>query len=216
MKTFKERNPFGTRRAAMLSGSAWLPTTRAVGYSLIVLWLALCISPKAESAARPMEAKALQRWLCANLVAPFDFPKAVKTFPFDTLGNIAEKKETKPGGARSADTTSVEQAAKSDSYTVTWSYQYSEDNVSAPYGFSLSIDVPYQADVDPMQFPHNWLQTVGKPVFSVMGYEVGYGQKFAPNAPWPAGFGYWSTGRIVVHWFSPSDIDLLKPGCRLK
>jgi hypothetical protein len=215
MEIFENSKHSGHLLVEMRLGFAWFWIGRSAASAVaLVPFLALCLPERVQAVARPLEEKSLQAWYCANLVTPFDFTKAVKTFPFETLGEISEKKETKPGGKRSADTTSVEQKAKGDTYTVVWQYQYSEDNVTAPYGYMLAVDAPLRLDVDPTKFPKKWLESIGKPVYSVISWEVGYGKKLMPNLPNPAGFGFWDSGRLYAHWFNPDDLELFKSACK--
>jgi hypothetical protein len=166
----------------------------------------ICVDPAAAS-AKPLTADELSAWYCKNLHAPFDFSAAAASFPFDKLDDVKTSQSTRPGSGGPAHT-SVQKVAKGHDYTVTYTYQFSEENVSDPYGFYLSVD-PNTRDfsTDPTVFPREWLSGFGKPVYNMMGYEVGSGPGTTGMSGSPTSFSYWTTtGTILANWFSPADI----------
>lgn len=165
--------------------------------------------------AKPLSTPELSVWYCKNLHAPFNFAATASSFPFDRLGDVTGSQSTRgePGDQR----ISVEKTAKGEDYTLTYSYQYSENNVSQPYGFSLSIDENKRDfSSDPTIFPKAWLSSLGTATYDVMGYEVGAGPPMAGTGKLPTNFSYWTTGRILANWFSPNDISYFSTLCSHK
>jgi hypothetical protein len=157
-----------------------------------------------------MDAPRLTKWFCDNLKAPFDFANAVKTFPFEKLGDIDER-DPKPNDDNTA--VSIDFVAAGKHFTVEFGYQRKLGGSSQPYGYDLSVRAKRDYDVDPTLFPKEWLSTLGKPKYNVTGYAVGFGPPMFAGGPTLASFSYWDTGSIRAAWLHEDDIEKFAEPC---
>jgi len=155
----------------------------------------------------------LSRWFCAAMAEPFEFEKAVAAFPLDKLSPPEETRETKE--SLGSVSTSVESVAVGETWEVEYRYQFKEDNVSEPFGFTLTAS-PREFGMGRDDEPGlKWLKEFGKPVKSLLGWEVKAGPEMYPGGPQPFSFSIWSNSdRRNAEWFYPDDVKHARELCR--
>jgi hypothetical protein len=180
----------------------------------VVVFVGAGVPHTSSEAATPLDAHKLTGWFCSSLDGPFDFTKLVKTFPFERLGDVTTMR--KPvGSSKEDESTSVVQSAKGETFTVTYGYQYKNDNATSPYGFAIGVQsATRDFDKDPDEFPKAWLESVGKTEFQGVGPVVGMGEK-APLIGYAAYFSYWrGTGMMNMSWMYASDVSKFSAFCQ--
>jgi hypothetical protein len=170
-------------------------------------------------AAAPVDTQQLTDWFCSSFEGSLDFPKLAKTFPFDRLGELSTTRKPVQGVGKDGESTStsVEQTAKGEKFTIAYDYQYNNDNVSSPFGFTIQVR-PRLVDFnqDPDMFAKSWLATQGKQEYQALGPVVGMGEK-NPAIGYTAYFSYWpGTGTMVMGWMNADDTSKFSAACKKK
>lgn len=199
----------------------WFVTTNITFGTVIgVVLIIFCVgaSTPLSSATSPDPLK-LTTWFCSSLEKPFDFPKLTKTFPFEQLGDaVTTRSPIPPTGKDTVSTsTSIEQTAKGQTYTVMYKYQYANDEVNKPYGFMIQVrHLNQDFNQDPDIFAKSWMASLGKEEYQTSQPIVGVGEK-SQYMGYTANFSYWpNTGTVLMNWMYPDDLSKFSAVCKGK
>lgn len=174
----------------------------------VALPLAIALSTGAEARSPVNE------WFCKVLKAPFNPKAAIAAFPLEKLPPAIETREerTDDGGKKR---TRVEWEAEGEKFKVSHDYAFANDDVTDPYGFSLTVSVADFALADSIKPEMDkWLAEFGTPERSPIGGRAVYG---GPKSEWrnePFDFQRWGASAVYqANWFNRDDIKYAAEVC---
>ena len=177
----------------------------------MVLPLAIGISAAAEARSPVNE------WFCKVLKAPFDPKVAIASFPLEKMPEPMESREERADD-KGKKTTWVEWESEGETFKVSHKYAFSNDDVTDPYGFSLTVSVADYSLSDSMKLEMDkWLAEFGPLERSQMGGRAVYG---GPKSEWrdePFDIQRWGSSAVYqANWFNREDIKYAAEVCNRK